>query len=856
MVRQETLVFIFLFSGLVMTGLFPIAVLADMQEAEGVEPASSGTSRGTFEGITHPYNGFRCSDRSPIVGGNLTFEVNTTAIRDGPVTIRYLKIDWGDGSPAEWYETPYEDPEESQAVRNYTVRHVYTRAEPFVIRVQGSVFRYVQYNDHTYVQELSLDLSLRKGDILVHSIDDTSFYSSPLSPYVPGHWTHSGMYIGGNKVLEAGGHGIAINDISDWAYPRDVCVAIFRVPGLREDQRNNVVNWGLEKVDHDYDFQSLTGLYNGKQRDCDEFSCWKYAIGGAAAGTAVAGPGGTVTGAIGGYWACKKACAAYYCSELVWASYERNGINLDPIDGCVYPMDTVLGRYVPMEFVGCHMEYLPVRIKAYGSTHEYYRMLMGLQPGSIVRGEYLDPLPSQPISGVRATIADYTVLDRGDSIDGEVEPRSGEEGGSFFMLLIVANSDEMGRGDAFRSNSCVGCSDGSHIPGDLIGKDDLKRPTMFSDPFDTEIRDPDGNRMTENSSTIPDSTFEILDIDSDPFDEFLTSIESPAEGDYRISVIPEGEKGSGYSYSLRIGAWDSDQISWIAPVDSIPFTLLPENGNITLRIGENGYSRIIAAPAQGDAPLNVSFMDISPMVKSGSYWDYDTMESWNQWDFGDGTGTVNQTTTTHLYPAPGEYLVELTTRNATMSAKATMIVNVGSVGPTLVPDFAANPVSGTAPLNVTFSDLSSGNPSGWLYQFGDGAVSRNPNPVHSYQQPGTYEVSLTVRKTGEGVQASNTTVKPAFITVTAPQVSPLIADFSASPTTGPAPLAVQFQDTSTGNIFRHLYRFGDGAISGKPNPSHTYRRTGTYSVSHTVWKLDGGKMVSNTTVRETFIKVV
>jgi len=45
-------------------------------------------------------------------------------------------------------------------------------------------------------------------------------------------------------------------------------------------------------------------------------------------------------------------------------------------------------------------------------------------------------------------------------------------------------------------------------------------------------------------------------------------------------------------------------------------------------------------------------------------------------------------------------------------------------------------------LSVTFKDLSSGNPTSWLWDFGDGETSADQNPSHSYAQSGYYDVSL------------------------------------------------------------------------------------------------------------------
>lgn len=60
------------------------------------------------------------------------------------------------------------------------------------------------------------------------------------------------------------------------------------------------------------------------------------------------------------------------------------------------------------------------------------------------------------------------------------------------------------------------------------------------------------------------------------------------------------------------------------------------------------------------------------------------------------------------------------------------------------------------------------------------------------------------------------------------------ADFEATPTTGFAPLAVQFTDKSTGDISNRAWEFGDGETSTATNPSHTYQNEGTYTVKLTV----------------------
>jgi PKD repeat protein len=85
---------------------------------------------------------------------------------------------------------------------------------------------------------------------------------------------------------------------------------------------------------------------------------------------------------------------------------------------------------------------------------------------------------------------------------------------------------------------------------------------------------------------------------------------------------------------------------------------------------------------------------------------------------------------------------------------------------TPVANFTANPTLGSAPLQVRFTDTStmpSGSITSWTWNFGvSSATNTSRNPTYTYQSPGTYTVSLTVR-TNSG--ATNTTTKTGFVTV-------------------------------------------------------------------------------------------
>ncbi len=68
----------------------------------------------------------------------------------------------------------------------------------------------------------------------------------------------------------------------------------------------------------------------------------------------------------------------------------------------------------------------------------------------------------------------------------------------------------------------------------------------------------------------------------------------------------------------------------------------------------------------------------------------------------------------------------------------------GGCSPTASADFSASTTSGIAPLSVSFTDQSTGSPSSWAWDFGDGGSSSSQNPSHTYTSAGVYTVSLSV----------------------------------------------------------------------------------------------------------------
>ena len=104
----------------------------------------------------------------------------------------------------------------------------------------------------------------------------------------------------------------------------------------------------------------------------------------------------------------------------------------------------------------------------------------------------------------------------------------------------------------------------------------------------------------------------------------------------------------------------------------------------------------------------------------------------------------------------------------------------------LIADFTGSQDAGT--LDVAFADKSTGEPTDWAWDFGDGHTGSRQDPTHTYGAAGDYQVTLTV------TTADSTATKTRTITVD-PVPAPA-ADFSSDQ--GAGSLGVQFTETSTG----------------------------------------------------------
>jgi YVTN family beta-propeller protein len=340
---------------------------------------------------------------------------------------------------------------------------------------------------------------------------------------------------------------------------------------------------------------------------------------------------------------------------------------------------------------------------------------------------------------------------------------------------------------------------------------------------------PDGSKVYVANNG--DNTTSIIDTTTNT----VTSTVNIGYAPEGIAVTPNGSKiyvtnyGSNNVYVINTG--NNSVLSKIT-VGQRPISIGTFIGPLTVSVLP--VAKFSANITSGTAPLMVQFTDLS-----------ENSTSWN-WDFGDGTSST-QKDPVHTYSKAGKYNVSLTVTNnvgSNTATKTSYIIVTDLTAP--VAAFSASPTSGSAPLNVKFTDKSTGSPTSWRWSFGDGVVKSSQNPIHKYSQTGTYTVKLTV--TNE--KGSNTTTKTSYIKVI---IKKPVAAFSASPTSGSFPLKVQFTDKSTGapTSWRWVFEDGDNTtVKSSQNPVHIYSQVGTYTVKLTVTNSAG----SNTTISSVTVK--
>ncbi|UJH69314.1 PKD domain-containing protein [Muricauda sp. SCSIO 65647] len=286
---------------------------------------------------------------------------------------------------------------------------------------------------------------------------------------------------------------------------------------------------------------------------------------------------------------------------------------------------------------------------------------------------------------------------------------------------------------------------------------------------------------------------------SDPANEppVAVATANPTEGDAPLPVIFDGS-GSTDDVGIVSYFWDfkdgttSNEINPVTTFDiagtyEVELTVTDGGGlmnttTITITVNEPAGNEVpeavaSATPDSGNAPLEVMFTGSNSTDDVGivSY----------AWDFGDG-GTSAEADPVYTFNTAGTYEVELTvTDGGGLTDTDTVTIQVTEPGGNQAPEavVSATPLSGQAPLEVSFIGSSSTDDVAvvsYLWDFGDGETSTEPDPTHTFEFAGSFEVVLTVED-AEGLTDT------ATVTIEVEENNPSgITDFEAIIAPNPA----------------------------------------------------------------------
>ncbi len=328
-----------------------------------------------------------------------------------------------------------------------------------------------------------------------------------------------------------------------------------------------------------------------------------------------------------------------------------------------------------------------------------------------------------------------------------------------------------------------------------------------------------------------------------------------------------GGSGNEYGYGMVMDTTGSIVVTGYTGSQNFPVTA---NTYDNSQNGNNDIFVSILTPDLSTAPpvinsFSVSQSPVLPGTQVTFTWDINEPEGQQmKCDIDvDNDGNIEQTinpctsndTYQHTYNQAGNYTAKLIVTDingGTTNTTVNVIVNT----PPAINSFSANPSSGNAPLQVTFSwqinDADGDTLTCQIDVNDDGTpettinnCTNNSNYQHTYNQGGNYTARLTVTDTN-GASVSQT------VNISVNSV-PIINSFSANPTSGNAPLQVTFSwDISDGDgdtLTCKIDVDNDGkvdytiqACTNNSTQDHTYKDANTYTVKLIVEDGKGGKV--------------
>jgi PKD repeat protein len=348
------------------------------------------------------------------------------------------------------------------------------------------------------------------------------------------------------------------------------------------------------------------------------------------------------------------------------------------------------------------------------------------------------------------------------------------------------------------------------------------------------------------------------DVGTTPVPVIANAAADPTSGEAPFSVIlnGNGSRGpiTGYSWIFGDGniANGISTTHLYQAVGTYTATLTvtaadgtTDNDTVVITVNEPPpppVASISPQSAAGVAPFTIQFDGNNCTGTINSY----------SWSFGDGVGGSGQSAS-HTYQTPGTYTATLTVAGAGTTSTDDVAIEVTAppVAPTA--SITCFNCAGDAPITVQFDGSGSTSPQppieSYHWDLGGGVSANEAVESHTFTNPGTYNIKLTVT---DSLGLTGTKTIPVVVSSPPEEENqPPVSSFTFSTLSGEDPLALTFDGSGAsdpdGTIEAYNWDFGDGSSATGVTVEHSYTEAADYTVTLQV-RDDGGETGSASTL--------
>ncbi len=317
---------------------------------------------------------------------------------------------------------------------------------------------------------------------------------------------------------------------------------------------------------------------------------------------------------------------------------------------------------------------------------------------------------------------------------------------------------------------------------------------------------------------------------------FLSSIQSQTQFCFGLTVNFQNMSVNGTNYLWNFG--DPTTTTDVSTLTNPSYTY-PDTGTYTVTLIVNPgdpctdtsekvfHIQPLLDPNIQSQYSNACVNNNSFSFSAGGYFANYSTFNWNFGSSANPASSIQQNPSGIVFNSAGEFIVTLTIKESTCTETVTDTVHIYEAPKA---SFNTGLLVGCQPYHAAFSDSSlHGTPVIYNWDFGDGHSSGLANPVHIYNNVGTYNVSLTIITTTGCIDTSTFNI-PAMVTI---KPSPE-AGFTANPvTTDIFNSTISFTDTSKYGISMSI-DMQDGYVYDYVPATHYYDNFGQFNVTQVV----------------------